>query len=114
MAAPHVSAAAALLISQNVTDPNMVREALQGSAGDLGQAGWDQEYGWGLLDVYAALNYCNVEADITGDCAVNLEDLITLAAYWLQDEPLIDIAPVGGDHIINNLDFAKIAENWRK
>ena len=114
MAAPHVSAAAALLISQGVTDPDLVREALESTAKDLGPAGWDAEYGWGLLDAYAALNYCELIGDLTGDCAVNADDLIVLAHYWLQDEPTIDISPPGGDGIINHLDFLQLAEDWLK
>lgn len=57
MAAPHVSAAAAILISNGVTDPDDVAEALMFSARDMGPAGWDNGHGWGILDVNAALNY---------------------------------------------------------
>jgi serine protease len=57
MATPHVSGAAALVISNGTDDPEEVREALEMSAIDLGDPGWDPEYGWGLLDVWAALNY---------------------------------------------------------
>jgi serine protease len=57
MAAPHVSGAAALLISHGITEPDRVREALENTAVDLGQPGWDTQHGWGLLDVEAALLY---------------------------------------------------------
>jgi len=50
--------------------------------------------------------------DLNGDGSVNIEDLAALCAYWLDDEPSIDIAPQGGDGIINFLDFAKLAEDW--
>ena len=56
MAAPHVSGVAALLISKGVaTKPAEVREALQSTAEDKGPEGWDPEYGWGIVDAYAAL-----------------------------------------------------------
>lgn len=56
MACPHVSAAAALLISAGVaTTPDEVRQALQRSARDLGARGYDKKYGHGLLQVYNAL-----------------------------------------------------------
>ena len=58
MAAPHVSAAAALLLSMN---PDLshgdVRFILESTAVDLGAPGWDAEYGHGLLDVAAALSF---------------------------------------------------------
>jgi PKD repeat protein len=34
-----------------------VREALQSTAEDHGPTGWDPEYGYGIVDAYAALNY---------------------------------------------------------
>jgi serine protease len=62
MAAPHVSGAAALLVSQGITKPDRVREALENTAVDLGQPGWDAQYGWGLVDVEAALLYWDDES----------------------------------------------------
>jgi len=57
MAAPHVSGVAALLISSGVaTTPEQVRQVLQETAEDHGAAGWDPEYGWGIVDAAAALN----------------------------------------------------------
>ena len=57
MAAPHVAGVAGLVIANGTTGPDNVREALQNSADDLGASGWDSEYGHGLLNAYAALNY---------------------------------------------------------
>jgi serine protease len=57
MATPHVSGLAALLISHGVTKPDDVRKAIQQTAVDLGPAGWDAQYGWGLIDAATALQY---------------------------------------------------------
>lgn len=57
MAAPHVSGLAGLLISHGVATPDDVREAIEQTADDLGTPGWDEEYGWGLIDPAAALTY---------------------------------------------------------
>ncbi|MCJ7694350.1 MAG: S8 family serine peptidase [Anaerolineaceae bacterium] len=57
MATPHVSGVAALLIANGVTGPQNVRAALLLTAEDKGSAGWDSEYGYGIVDAYAALNY---------------------------------------------------------
>jgi serine protease len=57
MATPHVVGAAALLIANGVTEPDAVRAALEQTAVDKGATGWDPQYGWGLIDAYAALTY---------------------------------------------------------
>jgi serine protease len=55
MAAPHVSGVAALLISNGVTGPDDVREAMESTAEKKGFIGHDPAYGWGIVDAYAAL-----------------------------------------------------------
>jgi serine protease len=58
MAAAHVSAVAALLIAHgNTASPTEVREALESTAEDKEPTGWDIEYGWGIVDAYAALQW---------------------------------------------------------
>jgi serine protease len=58
MSAPHVAAAAALVIASGVLGPHPtpleVKRRLQGTAHDLGQPGYDLKYGHGLLDAAAA------------------------------------------------------------
>ncbi|MHC4575439.1 MAG: choice-of-anchor Q domain-containing protein [Planctomycetota bacterium] len=45
--------------------------------------------------------------------SAGFEDLAQLCAYWLQYDPLLDIAPEpAGDGIINFLDFAIFADWW--
>ena len=55
MAAPHVSALAALLISQGVTNPRAVEAIIRRTTRDLGPAGRDDEYGDGLIQARTAL-----------------------------------------------------------
>jgi serine protease len=74
MATPHVSGLAALLASRGVTKPDKIKQAIELTARDLGPAGWDQEYGWGLIDAYAALAY-HVPGDRNGDNVVDAKDL---------------------------------------
>jgi len=57
MASPHAAGVAALVIANGVTGPDNVRAALETTAEDIGDPGWDEEYGWGIIDAYAALNY---------------------------------------------------------
>jgi serine protease len=58
MATPHVSAVAALVWSYNPSwTAAQVREALTATAEDLGAAGRDNYYGYGLVRAKAALDY---------------------------------------------------------
>lgn len=55
MAAPHVAGIAALVYSQGVKDPAAIEKLLEATAQDLGTAGRDNEYGYGLVQPRAAL-----------------------------------------------------------
>jgi len=58
MATPHVSGVAALVWSANPSWTNAeIREALTATAKDLGTAGRDNAYGYGLVQAKAALDY---------------------------------------------------------
>ena len=55
MATPHVTGIAALLWTLRPTAPAIeIRAAITGSAHDLGPAGYDIQYGFGLVDAFAA------------------------------------------------------------
>jgi subtilisin family serine protease len=57
MSTPHVAGVAALVISQNPSWTNLeVRTDLADTAVDLGATGWDQYYGYGKVDAFAALD----------------------------------------------------------
>ena len=65
MAAPHVAGSAALVLNTPVGgydvnlngkwDPDEVQKKLQDRAVDLGNTGFDNFYGWGLVNVYSAV-----------------------------------------------------------
>ncbi len=65
MATPHVAAAVALLLnrvvgaydtnSNNKWDPNEIQTRLQSTATDLGAPAYDNFYGWGLVNAFAAV-----------------------------------------------------------
>ncbi len=56
MSAPHVAGLAALLFAQDGTRSNAtVRSLIESTADDLGDAGWDQYYGYGRINAYQAL-----------------------------------------------------------
>ena len=66
MAAPHVAAAAALLMAEGATSSE-AESALIDTASDLGTSGWDSSYGWGLIQPDAALASLTPATDADGD-----------------------------------------------
>ncbi len=109
MATPHVSGAAALLISANPSaSAYQVKKALELTAVDLGSAGWDIYYGYGLIDADRALDAIldseapswlagstvdvvpgETSADLSWDAAT---DNIAVTGYviWLDGSPVAD------------------------
>ncbi|MCK5234332.1 MAG: S8 family serine peptidase, partial [Candidatus Aenigmarchaeota archaeon] len=68
MAAPHVAGVAALIMANNIaTTPDDVRYVLEFTAEDKNVSGWDPQYGYGIVDAYAALNYNPTPVDNDGD-----------------------------------------------
>lgn len=69
MATPHVSGVAALIWSYDVTKSNAaVRDAMNKTAKDLGAAGRDNSYGWGLVKAINAKDCL-----VTGTCVRSTE-----------------------------------------
>jgi len=57
MAAPHVAAAAALLLEENpYLTADQVKTVLEQNADDLGTPGWDNIFGWGRINIEKALD----------------------------------------------------------
>ncbi|GEM_PF-953426 len=56
-ASSYTAGAAALLISANRTSNVDIRHRLRDSAKDLGVAGWDSQYGKGMVNANAAINF---------------------------------------------------------
>ena len=63
---------------------------------------------------YPKLSWQFLPGDFGCPDGVDISDLIILINQWLQapGTPSADIAPPGGDGIVNFLDFAVFAENW--
>ena len=97
-ASPHAAGAAALVIAAGVTDSNAngrindeVRAILTQSADDLGAAGRDVLYGWGLVNAARAAVPCTSDFEPDGD--VDGSDL----AAWIANPPSIDLAAFAGN-----------------
>ena len=53
-----------------------------------------------------------LSADLNRDGSIGYLDLVTLTEHWLKDEPSTDIAPTGGDNIVNFMDWAVLTRYW--
>jgi serine protease len=60
MACPHVVGVVAMMIANGQTGIENIRTILHQTALDIGSSGWDQTFGYGLVDAYAALTYGGV------------------------------------------------------
>jgi len=67
---------------------------------------------WDFVELEDAFTtYANGDFEPDGD--VDWDDMRTLSAEWLKTGNLsADIPAIGGDGIVNFLDFAKLAEQW--
>ncbi len=116
MATPHVTGLAALLVSRSVTRPDKIAEAIEGTARDRGDVGWDSKYGWGLIDACAALTY-RVQGDFGDDNVVDAGDLMTFFTQWLErtdsSSNRLD-SDLDCDRQVDFKDFALLGANWDK
>ena len=51
-------------------------------------------------------------ADFNDDCYFDVDDLTELANGWLTDDLLLDIAPFGGDGVVDMLEMAELAKQY--
>ena len=67
----------------------------------------------GIVDI--GYHYCENIADLNDDGKVNVTDLVILASQWQQGPriPSADIAPTGGDGLVDGRDLGVFADNWR-
>lgn len=103
MATPHVAAAAAMVIGKgDATLPVDVRAKLQNTAKDLGTAGRDTIYGFGLLNVAAALGLtiapppAIVMSVASIGYSLNRRDMLVTVTVKDENNALVSGASVGG------------------
>jgi len=72
-------------------------------------AGYDGEMGDYTLTITELPGW---KPDFNQDGIVDYGDFAILAMYWQTDRPSVDIAPEGGDHIIDTLDVNMMAIYW--
>jgi hypothetical protein len=55
-----------------------------------------------------------LRADFNQSGQVEIADLLYLAGAWLTNDSTADMAPIGGDNIVDLTDFAAFADQWLK
>lgn len=100
MASPHVAGTAALVKAINPALTNaQIRSILETTAEDLGTAGWDQYFGYGLVDAYAACLEAGGEPDTTPPVISNVQavDVTHNSARitWTTDEAATSVVYYG-------------------
>ncbi|MBU4264183.1 MAG: S8 family serine peptidase [Proteobacteria bacterium] len=116
MATPHVTGVAALVWSYHHTTCSaaQVREALRMSAEDLGPAGYDISFGYGLVQAENAKLYLDdlcggssvARADLDGDGDVDGRDLALLAGFFATAASSADL---NRDGVISDGDLQEFA-----
>jgi subtilisin family serine protease len=89
MAGPHVAGVVALM---RQADPNLdvdsIKQILMRTAVDLGTSGEDNDYGWGIIDAYAAVSavmFKHGDADRNG--TIDIADVVLLINYLFANGP---------------------------
>lgn len=116
-ATPYVSGGAALLLSLNPYLTNSeVKEMLEVSAKDLGLVGWDEDYGYGALDIYSALaNNTEYFGDFNKDNIIDIYDLVLISKFYgktSDDGKYDELYDFNKDGVINLIDLQHVSRNY--
>ena len=73
-------------------------------------------YVTGYNNAYVTIKYsqCYLPGDCDSDFDVDMDDLGLFSKQWLLEELSADVAPDGGDGIVNFVDWAVIADGWQE
>gem|GEM_PF-1806728 len=122
-ATPLVSGFAALILSANPGYTNQqIRDLMRQSVVDLGDAGWDETYGYGRIDMAQAFEEPpppppELTGDANGDGVVNALDVDEIRSRYgakRGESNYTESADCNGDGVIDELDIFEIGLNWGK
>lgn len=113
MAAPHVSGVAALILASNPSfTPDQIRNTLQSSADDLGDPGWDTDFGWGLLNADAALPSVAISINTDGMVGLGILDTGDTSSTSSGDHEIISVDTGPADLSVKSTGFSDGSNNW--
>ncbi len=101
MASPHVAGLVALMISHGITGVGNIKNILFSTARDLGASGYDEVYGYGIIDPVAALGQEPGELTLAIPIIQNPTldqyiDIWVVPSIGLQSQPAVGVK-VGSD-----------------
>ncbi len=109
MASPHAAGTAALVIAAGISDADGdgninddVRQVLQDTADDLGEAGRDEKYGYGLVNAYGAVLAVGPVTDI----AVTAVDAPSSVVVGDTTSVDVTVENVGNQDVSSDIDVA--------
>ncbi|MFW6025164.1 MAG: S8 family serine peptidase [Candidatus Woesearchaeota archaeon] len=95
MAAPHVSGLLGLMLANGISN-NEAREILRESSFDLGEEGFDNEFGYGLVNAYWAVNRVNSIKILAGEKEGDSINILKESLIGIKDKNyLIENIPAG-------------------
>ena len=110
LSCPLVSASCAVILSARPEwTPNMVRTSLLNTSNNANNP--NNEYGWGIIDVMAAIHYYDGSGDINYDGSLDIMDMIQIVNIIVTQqegnlsEGEFEIIDANNDQIINIMDI---------
>lgn len=111
LSTPLIGGAVAVILSARPNwTPYMIREALMMTADNVDNP--DNQYGWGVIDIMAAIDYFSVSGDVNNDAVLDVLDLVLIVNYILGPEIPTDeqltTADVNNDGILDVIDLVQL------
>jgi len=94
--------AAVLLSARSDLSPVLVREALTMTASNAATP--NNDYGWGIIDLLAAINYVFVSGDANQDGNTDIVDVVFLVNYLFKDGAAPDPFYKGNVNCVDEID----------
>lgn len=82
---PHVTGIAALLIASGLTNNVDVRHRLRDSAEDLGESGWDTQFGCGMVNANLAINFSEPPDQSAPTTTISLSGTVGDFDWYVSD-----------------------------
>lgn len=117
MATPHVTGVIALMLAKNPTlTPDEVRTIIEATADDIDAPGFDNNTGYGRVNMLAALNATPspLPADLNNDGVVNSVDLGILLGAWGACASCDGdcVGDLDGDCVVGPADLGILLGSW--
>ena len=111
LSTPLVGGAVAVILSARPNwTPYMIREALMMTANNVDNP--DNQYGWGVIDIMAAIDYFSIAGDVNNDDVLDVLDLVLIVNYILgpelPTEEQLTIADINNDGILDVIDLVQL------